>query len=198
MTSTIQKHRELIHRARQGDEAALGELLDGHRVYLKLLAQRAVGGNLEARVDSSDIVQQTCLSAVRNFSGFEGDDEAQFVAWIRTIHEWNIQDNIRRHVYTQKRAVGNEQSLDDSRTPDIAQHDITATSPSQRAMADERAVELSAGLGKLPDDQREAVRLRHLEGCTLAELAKRFNRSEDAVASLLKRGLENLRKHLRE
>ena len=63
-------------------------------------------------------------------------------------------------------------------------------------MRDEQSVRLAAALAKLPDDQREAVRLRHLEGCTLAELAERFNRSEDAVAALLKRGLENLRKRL--
>ena len=96
------------------------------------------------------------------------------------------------------RLIGNEQSIDDSRTPDAAVHDISATSPSQRAMRDERAVELAAGLAKLPDDQREAVRLRHLEGCTLAELAERFGRSEDAVAALLKRGLENMRKRMKQ
>jgi RNA polymerase sigma-70 factor (ECF subfamily) len=64
-------------------------------------------------------------------------------------------------------------------------------------MRDEQAVRLAAALAKLPDDQSEAVRLRHLEGFTLAELAARFSRSEDAVAALLKRGLENLRKRLR-
>lgn len=197
MNSADSKHLELIRRARQGDEQALGQLLDGHRAYLKLLAQRAVGGRLDARVDSSDLVQQTCLSAFKNFSGFDGDDEAQFVAWLRTIHERNIRDTIRRHVHTQKRAVGNEQSLDDSRMAAVADGAAVASSPSQRAMRDEQAVQLAAALAKLPDDQREAVRLRHLEGCTLAELSATFNRSEDAVAALLKRGLENLRKRLR-
>ncbi len=197
MNSAVSKHRELIHRARAGDEEALGRLLDGHRAYLKLLAQRAVGGRLEARLDSSDLVQQTCLSAFKNFGRFDGDDEAQFVAWLRTIHERNIHDTIRRHVHTQKRAVGNEQSLDESQMAAAAKGAAVASSPSQRAMRDEQAVQLADALAKLPDDQREAVRLRHLEGGTLAELAARFDRSEDAVASLLKRGLENLRKHLR-
>jgi hypothetical protein len=46
-------------------------------------------------------------------------------------------------------------------------------------------------------DQREAIRLRHLEGWTLAALAERFGRSESAVAGLLKRGLRGLRNHFR-
>lgn len=196
MNRTAPKHLELIRRARQGDEKALGQLLDGHRAYLKLLAQRAVGGRLEARVDSSDLVQQTCLSAFKEFKNFDGDDEAQFVAWLRKIHEHKISDTIRRHVHTQKRAVGNEQSLDDSRMAAGADLAAVVSSPSQRAMRDEQAVKLAAALATLSDDQREAVRLRHLEGCTLAELAEKFERSEDAVAALLKRGLENLRKRL--
>ena len=73
MNRAVSKHLELIRRARQGDEKALGQLLDGHRAYLKLLAQRAVGGRLEARVDSSDLVQQTCLSAFKNFQSFDGE-----------------------------------------------------------------------------------------------------------------------------
>ena len=50
----------------------------------------------------------------------------------------------------------------------------------------------------LPEDQREAVRLRRLEGRSLAQLADHFGRSKDAVASLLKRGIENLRNQIQD
>jgi len=63
-------------------------------------------------------------------------------------------------------------------------------------MQAEDAVRLAEVLASIPEDQREAVRLRHLEGWSLAELQKHFDRSETAVASLIKRGLENLRKKL--
>jgi RNA polymerase sigma-70 factor (ECF subfamily) len=185
----------LIGRARQGDENALGQLLDGHRAYLKMLAQRSISGRLEARVDASDLVQQTFLSAFRNIKEFTGDDEAQFVAWLRTIHQRNIHDTIRRNVHAQKRSIVNEQSLDDSQ---LGEGSGSSASPSQRAMQGEQAVQLANALQTLPEDQREAVRLRHLEGWSLAQLAEHFKRSEDAVAALLKRGLENLRKRLRD
>ena len=163
-----------------------------------MLAQRSVGGWLEARVDASDLVQQTFLSAFRNIKDFSGDDEAQFVAWLRKIHQRNIQDTIRQNVYAQKRAIANEQSLDGSQLGELAEGSGSAASPSQRAMQGEQAVQLANALQTLPEDQREAVRLRHLEGWSLAQLAEQFKRSEDAVAALLKRGLENLRKGLRD
>ncbi len=72
------------------------------------------------------------------------------------------------------------------------------TSPSQRLMRGERAVRLAAALACLPDEQAEAVRLRHLDGQSLEKIARHFGRSERAVAGLLYRGMMNLRKGLKE
>ena len=63
-------------------------------------------------------------------------------------------------------------------------------------MQGELAVRLAVEIEKLPSDQREAVRLRHLEGWSLKNLAGHFHRSESAVAGLLKRGLRGLREQL--
>jgi RNA polymerase sigma-70 factor (ECF subfamily) len=61
----------------------------------------------------------------------------------------------------------------------------------------EQAVRLAQALETLPADQREAVRLRHLEGQSLAEMAHRLERSERAVAALLNRGIVALRSRIR-
>ena len=60
-------------------------------------------------------------------------------------------------------------------------------------MRGELAVRIAKEVERLPDDQREAVRLRHLEGWSLAQLAQHFGRGESAVAGLIKRGLRALR-----
>jgi RNA polymerase sigma-70 factor (ECF subfamily) len=70
------------------------------------------------------------------------------------------------------------------------------TSPSQRAMRDEVAAELAASLMKLPDTQKEALRLRYLEGWSLKKISDHLQKSEMAVAGLLKRGLQGLRQEL--
>ena len=63
-------------------------------------------------------------------------------------------------------------------------------------MRSELAVRIAAEIESLPEDQREAVRLRHIEGWPLALLARHFRRSECAVAGLVKRGLRKLRDQL--
>jgi RNA polymerase sigma-70 factor (ECF subfamily) len=98
----------LVHRAREGDAEALGELLEKHRPYLRLLAERQLDPRLEARVDASDIVQQTCLSVHRAIREFTGDDPAQFLAWLRQIHERNIRNAFRDHIRLQKRSATRE------------------------------------------------------------------------------------------
>jgi RNA polymerase sigma-70 factor (ECF subfamily) len=181
---------DLLSRARAGDADAAGLLLEKYRPYLRLIAQRLLDQNLAARLDASDLVQQTCLSVLGRLPQFDGRDEAQFIAWLRTIHEHNIADAIREHLKTAKRAAGREVSLDAEQL--AAQ--LRASSPSQRVLVGENAARLAAALADLPEDQREAVRLRYLEGRSLAEIAERTGRSIVAAAGLVKRGLIQLRK----
>ena len=181
---------DLLSRARAGDAEAAGLLLEKYRPYLRLIAQRLLDQNLAARLDASDLVQQTCLSVLGRLPQFDGRDEAQFIAWLRTIHEHNIADAIREHLKTAKRAAGREVSLDAEQL--AAQ--LRASSPSQRVLVGENAARLAAALADLPEDQREAVRLRYLEGRSLAEIAERTGRSVVAAAGLVKRGLIQLRK----
>ena len=63
-------------------------------------------------------------------------------------------------------------------------------------MRGEAAVRLAEAMRELPTDQFEALRQRYIEGRSLALIAERMERSEAAVASLLKRGLQGLRLRL--
>jgi RNA polymerase sigma-70 factor (ECF subfamily) len=187
--------RMLLSQAVAGDKDALGKLLELHRGYLRALAQREINGGLEARLDASDVVQQTCLSALRNFGDFQGRAVGEFMVWLRRIHERNIKDEIRKHVLAEGRAIEKEQPLAAGGVRDFA---AAEPSPSARALANEQAVILTHALEVLPELQRDAVRLRHLEGLALSEIADRLGRTEDAVAGLLKRGLRTLREQLNE
>jgi RNA polymerase sigma-70 factor (ECF subfamily) len=191
---------ELLERARAGDAEAVGKLLDRYRPYLRVIAQRQLDSDVRARVDASDVVQQTCLEAYRDLAQFRGSQEVELMAWLRQILRHNVSQTLQQHVFTQRRSVDRERSLDAGQTDEAANLGdflpAEQSSPSCRAMRDENAVWLAQALETLPEDQREAVRLRHLEGWSLAELAARFERSEVAVAGLLKRGLRALRKRL--
>lgn len=190
---------ELLTRALRGDAEAAGALLERFQPYLRLMAQRQMDSAVQTRLDPSDVVQQTCLEAYRDLAGFRGRTQGELLAWLRQILHNNVAQTIQRHVLAQKRSTRKERRLDgrDSSGGELQQVLASEQStPSQRAMRGERAVRLAEALERIPEDQRHAVRLRHLEGWSLAQIAEYFGRSEVAVAGLLKRGLRSLRKHL--
>jgi RNA polymerase sigma factor (sigma-70 family) len=76
--------------------------------------------------------------------------------------------------------------------------DARHSTPSQRAMRAEDLERLTRALATLPEDQREAVRLRHLEGWALAAIAEHLGRSPAATAGLVKRGMKALRSQMRQ
>ena len=70
------------------------------------------------------------------------------------------------------------------------------SSPSQQAIRREQSVLLAEALGRLPADWRELLILRHLEGLTFPEVAKRLGRTVDSVKKLWPRALAGLRRLL--
>ena len=173
--------------------------LERYRDYLKLLASAQLGKRYERRVDASDIVQATLLDAHRNRGLFRGEDSLALAGWLRSILSNNIIDAVRAAT-RERRDFRREQPLDPMLAGDTsrAQPFLAAeqTSPSQYFARGELSVALAAAIAQLPEDQRDAVVLHHLQGVTLRELANHLDRSESAVAGLLYRGLKQLREIL--
>ena len=80
---------ELVERARQGEPAAFGELVERHRsaVYRAALAA------LRSPADAEDAAQEAFLTAYRRLSSFRA--EASFKTWLLTI-AWHQAINQRR------------------------------------------------------------------------------------------------------
>jgi RNA polymerase sigma-70 factor (ECF subfamily) len=188
---------EALRQARQGDEAALGAFLELYRNYLRLLARLEIGRRLQGKLDASDVVQETFLEAHRHFPRFQGTSEPQLVCWLRQILAAKVANLVRHYFGTQGRDVRLERELeaDLDRSSRILAQELVApiTSPSQNAAAREQAVLLADALARLPEDYRETIVLRHLEGLTFPEVARRMGRSEDSVQKLWLRGLARLR-----
>ena len=189
---------QLLEQALHGDREALGQLLEAERTALHHLAERQLEGRIAVRVDASDIIQQTFLEAHRSLPQFTGQDLRELAAWLKGILDHKVASAIRDHTLLQKRNLGRERSMDDSQGGASLKQDLDAghSTPSQKAIRGEEAERLSQALAALPADQGEAVRLRHLEGWALADIAQRLGRTPAATAGLIKRGMQALRRHL--
>ena len=188
---------QLLQEARGGDAATLGRLLETYRRYLALLARVQIGQRLQGKVDASDVVQETFLEAHQNFPRFRGASEAEFVGWLRQILAGNLADLLRRYLGAKGRDVRLEREIQDAfdRSSILLDRGLVApiSSPSQQAARREQAVVLADALEQLPADYRDVLVLRHLEGLTFPEVARRMGRSLDSVEKLWMRGLARLR-----
>jgi RNA polymerase sigma-70 factor (ECF subfamily) len=145
------------------------------------------------------IVQQTFLIAHRCFEQFRGDSDPELTAWLREILNQNVHEAVRRHIHAQQRTITQEMSLQAAGTTSLP-YDPAGNDPTPSRLAARREVtsEMAVALDSLPDDQRQAVRLKHLDGWSVAEIAKTLGKTETAVAGLLRRGLVALRQRLHD
>ena len=175
--------------------------LESFREYLSLLARLQVEERLRARIDLSGVVQQTLLEAYQARGQLHGHDQAQVAAWLRRILANNLADEVRR-LLAGKRDPAREFSLEAALEASSArlQEWLAAeqSSPSERMVQQEQGVRLAQALALLPESQRRAVELHHLQGRSLAEVAADLDLSRPAVAGLLHRGLKKLRELLED
>lgn len=80
---------QLIDRARDGDTAAFGELVDRHRSAVV----RATRAALETPDEADDVAQEAFVAAWRGLATFRG--EASFRTWVLTI-AWRLATSRRR------------------------------------------------------------------------------------------------------
>lgn len=172
---------------------------DRFRSWLMLLARTRVDGVLRGKVDPSDIVQQTLLLATRDAGQFRGSSDAELAGWLRGIMGHVLAHELQS-VATAKRDASLEVSMDALLEQSAQRLDAllaaTQTSPSQAAIAHEERDRLATVLEGLPEDYRDVLVLRHLEGLPFPEIAERMNRAPGAVRMLWVRALAHLKERL--
>ncbi len=163
----------LLAQARQGCGDSLGALLELYRGCLQLQARAQLDERLRARVNPSDLVQETFLQASRHFDQFQGASAGEWSAWLRSILRRQILLLVQHQMRARKRSVRLEVPLEPVATN-------SASEPA--ALASPQASPSSPVLV-----------LRHLEGLPFPEVARRMGRTPGAVRILWLRALERLR-----
>lgn len=156
-----------------GDGSAAAALAHRHVSRIKALGWRMLGDQAEAE----DVAQEAMLRLWKIAPEWRAG-EAKVTTWLYRVASNLCTDRLRK-----RRGIG----LDE-----IAEPQDDAPSALGRLIEDDRAAALRAALAKLPERQRLAVSLRHLQELANPEIAEIMDVSVEAVESLISRGKRQL------
>ena len=168
----------LVELARGGDTEAFGLLYDHyHGSVYRFLFYRTRSVQL-----AEDLTSETFFRALRSMNNFrwQGKD---FGAWLMTI---------ARNLCTDHFKAGRTRL--EMTTEDMSAHDDTTEGPEDAVLESLTHEVLLEALQQLPDEQRDCLVMRFLQGMSIAETAAVLGRSDGAVKQLQLRGVRNLAK----
>jgi RNA polymerase sigma-70 factor (ECF subfamily) len=187
--------QELLARARRGEQAALEALFGRHREQLRYGIALRLDRRLAARVDVSDVLQETYLEAARRLADYLARPEMPFHLWLRWLARERVLVLHRRHLGTARRAVSQEvQPLPVDSSAQLVRGLVgPGPTPSQALAAVELAERLRLALQQLDPDERDLLLWRHFEQLSNREIAQVLRVSEAAANKRYVRALQRLR-----
>ena len=196
MAQTPSDTEELLRRVAQGDVSAQGALLQRHRDRLRHLIVLRLDRRLRARIDPSDVIQETLAEAAQKLADYIRNRPLPFYPWLRRLAWERLVRLHRCHVRTRKRNIEREQvglPLPDESAVQLADRLAwRGSSPSARLLRDERRDRVQAALASLREGDREVLVLRYLEHLSTREIAAILGLAESGVKTRQLRALRRL------
>ena len=175
----------LVERANAGDQRAYELLV----IKYQRRIERLIGRMVRDTDLIQDIAQETFLRAWRALHQFRG--EAQFYTWLYRIAvntaKKALMEKKRDPVVTEAALLGRD---DDDETSRPETELTTEATPESELAAREIAAAVHAAMEALPDDLREAVTLREIEGMSYEEIAEAMDCPIGTVRSRIFRARE--------
>ncbi|MFL5240610.1 MAG: sigma-70 family RNA polymerase sigma factor [Gemmataceae bacterium] len=189
--------RGLLQQVREGDRAALDELLARHRGYLLDLVQLRMDQKMRARIDPSDVVQEAQLEAAQRIGDYLGREPMPFHIWLRKTAYENLLRLRRQHVEAECRSVEKQIALPDSSSAMLALNILSREpNPGTQAVEQELARRLHDAIARLPEIDAEILLMRNLEGLTNQEAAQVLDLEPAATSKRYGRAILKLRQLL--
>jgi RNA polymerase sigma-70 factor (ECF subfamily) len=187
--------QQLLEQARHGEPAALEQLFARHREWLRQAIILRLDRRVTARVDASDVLQETYLEAARRMADYLKRPEMPFALWLRWLAREKVLAYHRQHLAADKHAVSRELPPlpVDSSAQFVGGMLGKGPTPSQALAAVELAERLRLALGQLDEDERDVILWRHFEQLANREVAQLLGISEAAANKRYIRALERLR-----
>jgi RNA polymerase sigma-70 factor (subfamily 1) len=190
----------LLQRLLQGEASAVAEFAELRRPQLASYVGHQLGSALRAKIEPDDVVQETLLRAIRSPQLFTVVSRDPFNVLCHLAQEAIVEFH-RKLIEAQKRSAAREVPLQ-SGSPDSGGGGVidllvaSMTSASMAFSRNQRELSMWKALDTLPEDQRDALRLRYVDGLPTKEIAQRLNKTDGAIRVMLTRSLDKLKQLL--
>lgn len=192
----------LIRSIQQGDHAALTEFINHRNEHLLAVIAQKMSNALKSKIEPQDILQEVLVSAFDSCDQLDWTSRDPF-SWLCQLADRRIIDAHRKYIAAEKRSAKREVSLNQkSSNSDAAEGEMidllikSMTSPSGAFSRDQRAFRMQMAISELPEEGREAIRLRYVEGLPSREIAEALGKSDAAIRVLLSRTVKKLYEQL--
>ncbi len=177
---------DLAAAARAGDRASFNTLVRRYQRRIFALCVGMVGPDT-----AEDITQDTFIRALGSLDRYRGGN---FAGWLLTIAGNRCRDELRRRKRRPSSSLDQQmESFGDAYTLPSRER-----SPERRALDSELRRVIVAALVQLPEDQRQALTLRDIDGFSYQEIASATNVSVGTVKSRIARARAKMRELLPE
>jgi RNA polymerase sigma-70 factor, ECF subfamily len=164
--------QHLLERIQAGDALAIEQLCERHGVLLLEFLRHRFDPRLRARVDPSDIVQETQMEVYRRLNDYLARRPMPFRLWLQKTAYERLQMLQRQHLGAGRRAADREAALPEASSQELAQKLVSRGSrPSQALERAERAAQVRQALARLSARDREVLLMRHFEELPYGDIA---------------------------
>ena len=181
-------------------DEAVGQLMQKYQDRLQRIVAFRMDRRLKARVDASDIVQETFFEAIRRLDDYRAcADRMSFFLWLRFLVLQKLCQAHRHHLGVAARDAARDVPIYGRGAPQATSMMLAAqllgnrTSPSMAAERNERRQKLEQALGEMDEVDREVLALRHFEQLSNSETARLLDLAETAASNRYVRALKRLK-----
>lgn len=189
MTTEREIDQLLVERVQRGDKKAFELLVSKYQRKLLRLVMRLVHDHAEAE----DVVQEAFIKAYRALANFRGD--SAFYTWLYRIGI----NTAKNHLVTQGRRAptSTDADIDDAETFADADGLRDINTPESLLASKQIAATVNSAMLSLPEELRNAISLREIEGLSYEEIAELMLCPIGTVRSRIFRAREAIAEKLR-
>ncbi len=185
----------LINASIRGDLEAWGRLTEPHRNVLVFLAGVRVPSDLRPKFDTFDVFQSAMLHALRSLRNYEYRGKGSFTNWLTKVLQFKFKNRLRKH-RGQRTSPPEENPLDSGVLADVGA--ATSRTPEQIAEDAEYHAILIQEIAALTQEEQLLIRWKCIDGETLDAIAKRMDKTPQALGRILAKALDTLQCRLNQ